>query len=113
MPGTHIPRRAFLQTAAAGVAAVALGLPEAARAALRTGAAAPAADALRLGVASYSLRKFSREKAIAMVKALRTPYVNIKSFHLPYELSPAELAAGRREIEAAGLRIVGGGTITF
>jgi sugar phosphate isomerase/epimerase len=113
MPGTHIPRRAFLQTAAAGVAAAALGLPEAARAAFRSGAPGPAADALRLGVASYSLRKFSREQAIEMVKALRTPYINVKSFHLPYELSPAELNAGRREFEAAGLRIVGGGTITF
>ncbi|HEY8485425.1 MAG TPA: sugar phosphate isomerase/epimerase, partial [Longimicrobiales bacterium] len=68
---------------------------------------------LRLGVASYSLRKFPRARAIEMVKALRTPYINIKSFHLEYDLSPAELAAGRREFEAAGLQIVGGGTITF
>ena len=68
---------------------------------------------IKLGVASYSLRNFPRAKAIAMVKALRTPWVNLKSFHLPYELSPTELAAARREVEGAGLRIVGGGTITF
>ena len=48
-----------------------------------------------------------------MVKALRTPYVNLKSVHLPYELSPTDLAAARKEIEDAGLQIVGGGTITF
>ncbi len=66
-----------------------------------------------LGVASYSLRKFPRAQVIAMVKALGTPYVNVKSVHLPYELPPDELAAARREIEAAGLQIVGGGTITF
>src|SRR3989441_11417417 len=33
--------------------------------------------------------------------------------HLPYELSRDEVAAARREIEGAGLRIVGGGVITF
>ena len=68
---------------------------------------------MRLGVASYSLRNFPRDKAIEMVKALGARYVNLKSVHLPYELSPAELAGARREIEAAGLQIVGGGLITF
>jgi sugar phosphate isomerase/epimerase len=70
-------------------------------------------EGVRLGVASYSLRNFSRAQAIEMVKALGTPYINLKSVHLPYELTPAELAAARREIEAAGLEIVGGGVITF
>ena len=32
----------------------------------------------KLGVASYSFRKFSREKAIQMTKELGTPYMNIK-----------------------------------
>jgi len=68
---------------------------------------------VKLGVASYSLRNFPRAKAIEMVQALGTPYINLKSVHLPYDLSPEELAAARREIEAAGLQIVGGGTITF
>lgn len=68
---------------------------------------------MRLGVASYSLRKLSRAAAIAAVRELGTPYVNIKSFHLPYEATRAELLGGRREIEAAGLQIVGGGTITL
>ncbi len=70
-------------------------------------------EQVRLGVASYSLRKFTRAQVIEMVKALGTPYINLKSVHLPYELPPDELAAARREIEAAGLQIVGGGTITF
>ncbi|MFL5488768.1 MAG: sugar phosphate isomerase/epimerase family protein, partial [Gemmatimonadaceae bacterium] len=33
--------------------------------------------------------------------------------HLPYEAPASELAAARQEAEAAGLVIVGGGTITF
>ncbi len=64
---------------------------------------------IKLGVASYSLRAFSRAQAIKMVQELRTPYINLKSFHLPYESTPAELAAAREEFAAAGLQIVGGG----
>jgi sugar phosphate isomerase/epimerase len=64
-------------------------------------------------VASYSLRNLSRADAIKAIQALRTPYVNVKSFHLPYESTPEEIAAGRREFEQAGVQIVGGGTITL
>lgn len=69
--------------------------------------------AVRLGVASYSLRKLSRKDAIAAIQELETPYVNVKSFHLPYEATKEELISGRREFEQAGLEIVGGGTITL
>lgn len=104
-------RRGFFRAALAGAAGATLGGPLAAHATWRRNSVDE--DALRLGVASYSLREFSRAEAIEMVKALRTPYVNVKSFHLEYDLTPAELAAGRTEFEAAGLEIVGGGTITF
>ena len=104
-----VPRREFLSTSAAAMASVAMGAavtppPEPPQ---------PPPTSLNLGVASYSLRNFPRDKAIEMVKALGTPYVNLKSVHLPFELSPEQLAAARREIEAAGLVIVGGGVITF
>ncbi|GLC23852.1 sugar phosphate isomerase/epimerase family protein [Roseisolibacter agri] len=100
-------RRAFLHTSACAAAGLALGAPSRVRAQPATTAA------VRLGVASYSLRKFPRARAIEMVRALGTPYVNVKSVHADYALSAAELAAARREFEAAGLQLVGGGTITF
>jgi len=68
---------------------------------------------VRLGVASYSLRNFPRARAIGMLRALRVPYVNIKSVHLGYDASPAEIAAARKEFADAGIEVVGGGTITF
>jgi sugar phosphate isomerase/epimerase len=71
------------------------------------------ASDIKLGVASYSLRKLSRPQAILAIKELKTPYVNIKEFHLPYKSPPEELVAGRKEFEAAGLQIVGGGTINL
>ncbi len=70
-------------------------------------------DRLKLGVASYSLRKFSRIDAIAMIQQLHTRYVNIKEFHLPIRSTPDEVIAGRKEFEAAGLIILGGGNIPF
>ena len=64
-----------------------------------------------LGVASYSLRKLSRRQAIAAVRALRTPFICIKSVHLPYETSQEERLATRKEFEGGGVKIVGGGVI--
>lgn len=115
MPNHDLPRRTFLKVAALGAAGAAFSEPDAVRAAgRRTVALTPIEDVgVRLGVASYSLRNFSREKAIEMTKALGTPYINLKSVHLPYDASPAQIAAARAEVEAAGLHIVGGGTITF
>ncbi len=72
---------------------------------------AAAADDIKLGVATYSLRKFPRPKAIEMLRELGVRYVSIKSFHLPYEWPAAELEAGAREFREAGLTILSGGNI--
>ncbi len=106
----HESRRDFLKAAAVGAAG--LAVPASLTGCVgRTQATAPAS--IRLGVASYSLRELSRADAIAAIQALRSKYVSIKSFHLPYESSPEELAAGRKDFEDAGLTIVGGGVITL
>src|SRR5437762_9533250 len=106
IPDQSVPRRAFRTATAMGVAGAAL-TPSFSLSRLGRGGQGVRPEPLKLGVASYSLRNFPREKAIEMVKALGTPYINLKSMHLPYELSRDEVAAARREIEGAGLRIVG------
>src|SRR5688572_20250852 len=97
-------RNFLLSTAGAAGAAAASG-------------AAPRAPAkqydLKLGVASYSLRQFSRELAIKMIKELGTPYVNIKEFHLRYIETPDELKKGRAQFDKAGLIVTGGGTVSM
>lgn len=118
MSNSNVPRRGFLKTAALGVAGAMLSKPDslyALGAGSRTPELATRQDigGVRLGVASYSLRNFPRAKAIEMTKAIGTPYINFKSMHLPYDASPAEIAAARQEVEAAGMHIVGGGLITF
>jgi len=67
----------------------------------------------KLGVASYSLRKFTRTQAIKMVKQLNTPYISVKEFHLPSSGTPEEIAEGRKEFADAGLIVLSGGVITF
>jgi sugar phosphate isomerase/epimerase len=117
----RVPRRSFLTTAAATVAGAALGAtatPTVVHAATsirgddRGQAPAPPHE-IKLGIASYSPREFPLDKALEMAKTLRTPYINFKSVHIPYEKTPEELAALRKKIEDDGFKIVGGGTVTF
>jgi len=70
-----------------------------------------AKNGLTLGVASYSFRKFSREKAIEMIKACNAPYVSVKSFHLDYKATPEEFTLARKQFKDAGLTILSGGNI--
>ena len=106
-------RREFLTTAV-GASLVARASNAGAQpliAALARGSGAD--EPIRLGVASYSLRNFSREQAIEMTRSLGVRYINFKSVHLPYDAKPTEFAAARTQLAAAGLELVGGGTITF
>lgn len=68
---------------------------------------------LKLGVASYSFRKFPREKAIEMTKELGTPYLNVKDFHLKLDSTPEEIDAAKKEFADAGITLVGCGNISF
>ena len=98
-------RRAFL--ALAGTAAV---LPRRA-----FGAPAPKSPGhpLKLGVASYSLREFPLERAIEMCRALEVSYINLKDVHLSRADPPEATRAACDKIRAAGLTILGGGTISM
>src|SRR5258708_33933520 len=78
-----------------------------------SGAAAPEAGDLKLGIASYSFREFSRHLAIEGAKKLNVQYINIKDVHLPLNSTPDEIAKARKDFEKAGLTIVSGGSISF
>jgi sugar phosphate isomerase/epimerase len=112
MADHRISRRDFVRTGAVVVATAIV--PDLSRAQPRARVFRLDADpAVKLGVASYSLRNFSREKAIEMTKSLGVRYINFKSVHLPYDAAPSEFAKARAELAAAGLELVGGGMITF
>lgn len=101
-------RRNFL-----GGAALAAGTMATTACAAGSTPQALAKPGFELSVATYSLRKFDRPTAIEMIQDLGVKHVCVKSFHLPYEASPEELAAMRKEFEDAGLKIIGGGTVTM
>src|SRR5215218_6770920 len=104
-------RRAFLGTAAAVVAVPAFGAQAAPHAGKLAGG--PGAPALKIGIASYSMRKFTLDQALAMAKTVGVKYMTFKDVHLPRTDPPETIAANRRKIEAAGITIMGGGTITM
>lgn len=68
---------------------------------------------IKLGVASYSFRKFKREQVIPMMKELGTPYLNVKDFHLALTSTPDEIKAARAEFKKAGIVLVGCGNVSF
>ena len=101
-------RREFL----AGVAAAGL-LPHALTKTM-TAAAAPRPEPLKLGLASYSVRNFKTlEQAIDFARKLEVKYINYKDVHLPRTLPTEELKAAKAKTEAAGLTLMGGGTINM
>ena len=100
-------RREFLTT----VAAASLLPQVTGRAGAAPAAAAP--EQLKLGVASYSLRKFPFDKALEMAKACDVKYINFKDVHLARTDPPEAIKATREKTEAAGFTIMGGGTISW
>jgi sugar phosphate isomerase/epimerase len=72
---------------------------------------ASAAGPLKLGVASYSMREFTLDRALEMAKTLGVKYMTFKDVHIPRTDPPEATRALRAKIEAAGITIMGGGTI--
>ena len=105
-----LSRRAFFGTAAAAAAWTTISRVSSAEAA---GPAAAAGAPLKLGVASYSMRKLPLGKALDMAKTLGVKYMTFKDVHIPRTDPPEATRALRAKIEAAGIMIMGGGTITL
>jgi sugar phosphate isomerase/epimerase len=72
----------------------------------------PAAP-FKLGIASYTFRNFTRDKVIENLKTLKVSTINCKDIkdHLPF--AAAEEAIAVEAYKAAGIKIVGAGTVTF
>lgn len=66
---------------------------------------------LNLGLASYSLRKFSQEQTIAMTKRVGLDFLCFKSMHLPMDASPDELKSSAKRVSDAGLKLYGAGVV--
>lgn len=66
---------------------------------------------LTVGLASYTLRKYSLDEVIEIAQRLNIKDVAFKSFHLPYESTDEELKYICDKVKARGLNLYGGGVI--
>jgi inosose dehydratase len=73
----------------------------------------PLFDGLKLGMASYTFRKFSLDQAIDMSKQAGAVSISLKDVHLPYKTTQAQREEARRKVEAAGLFLASGGVIAM
>ena len=104
-------RRNFFGASLAGAGVLAtLNVPQHAQAAVSKPERDPC-HGLKLGLTSYTLRKFSLEQAIAMTLNAGVKYISLKDVHLPLTSSTEERKQARNKIEAAGLQLMGGGVI--
>ncbi len=101
-----LTRRGFLGTAMGGAVGVlgAMG---------STAKAEGAGCALKLGLASYTTRKFDLETTVGWTKRLGLPFLCLKSFHLPLDASAEETAKGAAKVREAGLDLYAGGVISM
>jgi len=67
---------------------------------------------LKLGVASYTLRKLSLDEAIRAIQQVGLKYVSIKDFHLALKSTPEERKAAVAKFKAAGITPLSCGVIT-
>ena len=105
-----LTRRKFLQTGLLVSGVLASATPSSALAAATKPERDPF-DGLKLGIASYTFRKFSLDQAIAMTVQTGLKYINLKDTHLPLTSTAAECAAVAAKIKEAGLTLMGGGVI--
>jgi len=112
MPSKKCDRRQFLQ--GIGLAAVFSSCATKRGFAQMLGAAVAGtkgAKRLKLGLASYSLRKFNLDEVLAMTKRVGLKYIALKSFHLPLDSSLSQIRQVAAKVKQAGLELYGGGVI--
>lgn len=78
-----------------------------------TNAASPKAPRFRLALASYTLRHFPLDQALAMTNRVGLKHICLKSFHLPLDASADQCEAVRKQVADAGIDLYAGGVITM
>lgn len=68
---------------------------------------------LKMGVASYSLRKLPLDQAIKAINRLEIKYVSIKDFHASMKSTPDELRAIAQKFKDAGITPLSAGNIAM
>jgi sugar phosphate isomerase/epimerase len=110
---TDHTRRAFVGTTVGAAAWAAFARTSSASPTSSSGAAPDRMSRLTLGIASYSFREFTLDQALDMAKTLGVTHMTFKDVHVPRTDPPEATRALRAKIQAAGITILGGGTINI
>jgi len=101
-------RRSFLKLSGLGLAAVALpGISQSAPSPAKKAKSLP----VRLGLASYTLRKMNLDDALAVCQKLDIKHISLKDFHLKLDSTDAQIAEVAKKCKDAGVEIGSGGVI--
>jgi len=106
-------RRQFMQAASVGAAACVVGATGSLAKDYAPGVSRSSDKRLKLGLASYTLRKFDLDKTLEMTRRLGLKYIALKSVHLPLESSPEQIAQVVEKVKNAGIELYGGGVISM
>jgi sugar phosphate isomerase/epimerase len=68
-------------------------------------------EKFNLGMASYTLRKFPTDQALAMTKRLGLKYICFKDAHMPLKSTPEQIQATVAKVKEAGLTLYACGVI--
>ncbi|SHJ04201.1 Tat (twin-arginine translocation) pathway signal sequence [Tangfeifania diversioriginum] len=102
-------RRNFLKAAGIGLAAATM--PQLASGASSSTSGSKNKFDFQLGVASYSLRNFSREEALGMTVRCGVDRICFKSMHLSLDSGKAEIEKAVADCKEKGVTLYGGGVI--
>lgn len=106
-------RRNFLRLSGLGIAVVALpGISQSTpKQAKKDKAKKDDAVPVRLGLASYTLRKLNLDDALAVCQRLDIKHISLKDFHLKLTATDTEIAEVVKKCKDAGIELGSGGVI--
>jgi inosose dehydratase len=107
-------RRQYLKLTGGAIAAIALS-PYSRAVGATEAQLSPSRSSIpfHLGLASYTLRNFDLDRALAMTHRVGLDRICLKSMHLPLDSKPADIAAAADKVKKAGLVLYGGGVISM
>ena len=104
-------RRQFIKIASISAAVSLTGAKSSLGQVRRSAAPQAGKPRFKLGLASYTLRKFNLDDTLAMTKRVGLKYICFKSMHLPLDSTPAQIRSVVKKVKEAGLILYGGGVI--
>ena len=102
-------RRFFLK--AAGMSIAAASIPTVGIASIPSSRKKGSAESIKLGVASYTLRKFSQEQALDMTLRCGVNRITFKSMHLPLDSGQETIQSAVALCKKKGVSLYGAGVI--